>query len=315
MPSLVKTMFGPVMAAAAGLSISTAVGAQDITPLSLEAHAYPSLVSWQERVLGPRPCCIPEVLSQEGMIFLDVRAVFDVPWSEDLSRFNARAREINVILEDGTELNAIGAYENYGMFKHVPPSASQTRPRDWPDSDSDLHYHAIFQIPAETVGVTFAIGEAFSGEITVPPLTEAPTAASFASITATDPRFHASVSAEYTMSGQDVTGLLAAPDGFVFLELSVDVTGVESNDTSGENRFHWRTHNLHLVMPDGVNASLIGQRFQSRIFAGHLNSVEIGQTQTEEMIWAVPKGIEAVALYFGDTQVAEVDLSGVALPE
>ncbi len=314
MMAKVRTIFG-TLAAAAGLSVSTTAHAQEITPLSLEAHAHSSLVSWQEWVLGPRPCCIPEVLSQEGMVFLDVRAVFDVPWSEDLTRVNVRARDINVILEDGTELGAVGAYENYGMFKHVPPSAGQTRPRDWPESDSDLHYHAVFLIPADAAEVTLVIGETFSGEITVPPLTEPATAASYAEMAVTNPRFHASLSTQHTMGGLEIPGSLSAPDGFAFLELTVDITGLESNDTSGGNRFHWRTHNFHLVMPDGIHASLIGERFQTRIFAGHLNSVDVGQTQTEDMIWAVPVGVEAMALYFGGTQVAEIDLSGVALPE
>ena len=123
-----------------------AAEAQDLSVISMETHAYPSLVNWHER--DGRPCCHPETLATDGMVFLDVRGVFDVPWSDTVTRFSASSRDVTVTLPDGTQLNPVGSYDYYGMYHFTASSPSASRPNGWPSEDRDLIYQAIFEIPA-----------------------------------------------------------------------------------------------------------------------------------------------------------------------
>ncbi|MCA8906989.1 MAG: hypothetical protein KDA49_10920 [Rhodospirillaceae bacterium] len=290
-----------------------AAEAQDLSVISMETHAYPSLVNWHER--DGRPCCHPETLATDGMVFLDVRGVFDVPWSDTVTRFSASSRDVTVTLPDGTQLNPVGSYDYYGMYHFTASSPSASRPNGWPSEDRDLIYQAIFQIPAGTPSVVFAIGESVSATLTVPAATEAPVAADFATFQVLNASYLAEVPVSRRQSDQDVTGTITAPAGNVFLEMEVEIAGQRANDPRGQERFYFHTQDFHLLDPSGRETGRIGERFMDFVMAHQFNSVNVGSSGTEDMIWSVPAGIASATLYFGDTPVAEINLSGLALPE
>ncbi|MCB9957641.1 MAG: hypothetical protein H6843_03410 [Rhodospirillaceae bacterium] len=303
-----------ILAIAAGVAFGPRPAeAQDLSVISIETHAYPSLVSWHER--DGRPCCHPETLATQGMIFLDVRGVFDVPWSDTVTRFSASSRDVRVTLPDGSQFNPVGSYDYFGMYHFTASSPSASRPNGWPAEDRDLVYQAIFLIPAGTPSVTFAIGESVSAELTVPAVAEAPAAADFAAFQVLNASYLAAVPVSRNQSSQDITGVITAPPGNVFVELEVAITGQQANDPRGQDRFYYHTQDFHLLDPNGRETGRIGERFMDFVMAHQFNSVNAGATDTEDMIWSVPVGIASATLYFGDTPVAEIDLSGLALPD
>ena len=137
-----------------------------LSQISLSAATYDAVVSWDER--DHRPCCFRDVLATDGMIYLDVRLVLDVPWTDALDRVSFRADDVTIALADGTVQEAIGHFDYFGMFAVQSPGISARRPRDWPNEDEDAYYHAIFQIPAGTTEVTLSVAEAFRTTVTVP---------------------------------------------------------------------------------------------------------------------------------------------------
>jgi len=68
--------------------------------IRLKVCAYDTMIDWSDR--DRRPAGLEEVMLVEGRVFLSVRAVYDVPRSDDLSRLSISSSDVRLILPDGT---------------------------------------------------------------------------------------------------------------------------------------------------------------------------------------------------------------------
>lgn len=299
--------FGAVLAFS-----SVPLHAQSTTGLelsSLKTFAYDSVINWTER--DWRPAGVEEVIAVDGMVLLDVRAVFDVPWTEDLARLSISSSDILLILPDGTEIQSVGSYEYWGMFHTSPSSASVSRPRDFPEEDADLYYHSIFLVPADTTGATLRLpaddGEpGWEGPVEVPAVTGEQDASMFAEITVTDVDLYRALSLEDGRDSRFFTSRIEAPSGFLFADIETDVMAFAANEFDGDGRFYWHTHDFRLVGPDGETYRLIGERFIDKLLDWQFSGTAVGDATDRRAIWLIPEGVGSAQLMFGLTAVADI---------
>jgi len=308
-------MMKPLCAIAAlTLSFATPLAAQSTSGLtlsSLKTYAYDSVVSWQERDF--RPAGLEEVIATEGMVLLDVRAVFDVPWTEDLTRLSISSSDILLVLPDGTEVQSFGSYEYWGMFHTNASSASASRPRDWPDEDQDLYYHSVFLVPVGTTGALLRLpaddGEpGWEGPVEVPAVSAEQDAAMFAEFTVLDVVRTRTLALADGRDSRAFTSPMTAPEGHVFADLDIEVLAFAANEFDGDGRFYWHTYDFRLTGPDGETYPLIGERFIDKLLDSQFNGVAVGDTADRRAIWLVPEGAAQATLMFGTSPVAEVSL-------
>ena len=297
---------------AGAMLLSGAAVAQSTSGLtvnSLKSYAYDTMVSWTER--DARPAGVEEIAQVEGMVFLDIRAVFDVPWSDDLSRLSISSSDILVILPDGTEVQACCAYEYWGMMHMSGSSASVSRPSDFPDEDRDLYWHSIFLVPAGTPQVTLRLpadeGEpGYEGVVPVPAVSEELAAAEFAQFAVADPVRMDVLELEAGRDSRMVTSSMTAPEGQDFVDFEIEVTPFSANEFDFDGRFYWHTYDFRLVGADGATYGLIGERFQDRLLDSQFSSAGVGDSSTRRMVFMVPEGVTSATLHFGGTAVADV---------
>lgn len=307
-----------ISAALAAAVLASGASAQEgLTLESLKTYAYESMVSWHER--DTRAAGVTEVAQVEGMIFLDIRAVFDVPWTEELSRLSVSSRDIKLTLPDGTEIESFGAYDYWGMMEMIPEGISISRPRDFPDEDEDLYWHTLYLVPEGTTTATLTIPSeegqpGWTGEIEVPAVSEEQDAAMFAEFTITDVERYRVIALEDGRESRRVTSTITAPEGQVLVDLEVEILAYSANEFEADGDFHWHTYDFRLTGPDGESFWPVGERFSSRILDWQFNGVNVGESARRRMVWTVPEGVSAATLRFGETPVAEVDLN-VAVEE
>jgi len=287
----------------------------NLTPLSLETRSYDTLVSWQERAY--RPAGLVEYVNVPGHVLLDVRAVFDGPWSDDVSRVSVNSRDINLILPDGTELRAVGAHRTWGQMSLQAQGLSGRRPRDFPEDDADLYWNGIFVLPKGTTSATLRIGGdvQFEATVSVPGPTAADDAASFADFDPVAVRRFRVLHLEDGRGENAVTSTIPAPQGMVLAEVEVAVTGVRSNQTDGDQRFTWHTHNFRLVDAQGQSMGLVGERFMRRVLDSQFSGTDIDESAERRMVWAVPETLTEARLLFGETEVATVALGSAPITD
>lgn len=296
---------------AAALSYgSQAVAEPVLTPISIEAFAYERLDNWGHRQM--RPAGFAEVTEEPGSVFLDIRGVFDVPWSDALGRIAAQSNKIHVVLPDGTQVEPFGAFDYFGQMHLNPNSISLQKPREFPDKDADLYYHSLWKIPAGTQTVTLRIPSeaSFEGEVAVPPVSEAADAASFADFRVDAVRRFRAARTEQRRAGSDFKGTITAPEGQVMAGVTLTIAGKAANNFAADPKFYWRTHSFRLVDADGNTLGLIGERFMKNILGWQFSSVDVGKSAARTMIWAVPEDLASATLLFGETPVAEIPLAG-----
>ncbi len=309
-------MIRPLILGAALALSATSLAAQSTSGLtlsSLKTYAYDSVVNWTERDF--RPSGVEETISVDGMILLDVRAVFDVPWTDDLARLSISSTDILLILPDGTEIQSFGAYEYWGMFHASASSATATRPRDFPDADADLYYHSMFLVPAGTTTATLRLPAAdgepgWEGPVGVPGASAEQDAAMFAEFTVTDVARFRTLSLEDGRDSRAFTSTIAAPAGQVFADLEVDVLAFAANEFEGDGRFFWHTYDFRLVGPAGETYPLMGERFLQKLLDWQFSGVAVGENADRRAIWLVPEGVTGATLMFGLSPVAEVVFDG-----
>ncbi len=295
---------------------ATALAAQSTTGLtlsSLKTYAYASVVNWSER--DWRPSGVEEIIAVDGMVLLDVRAVFDVPWTEDLSRLSISSSDIMLILPDGTEIQSFGSYEYWGMFHANAASASASRPRDFPEEDRDLYYHSVFLVPEDTTTATLRLpaddGEpGWEGPVEVPSLSAEQDAAMFAEFTVTDVGILGQLDLEDGRDSRAFTSTIPAPAGYIFADLEIDILAFAANEFDGDGRFYWHTYDFRLVGPEGQTYPLIGERFIDKLLDAQFSGVSVGDTADRRAIWMIPEGTMTATLMFGQTAVTEVTLGG-----
>ena len=306
-----------VAALAAALCLSLPAVAQvPLSALSLTARSHESLVNWQ--YMGPRPLGMPEIVSIPGHLLLDVRAVFDGPWSDTVERVQVNTSDIHLILPDGTELRTIGGHPYWGQMTALDRGISERRPRNFPTEDSDIHWNGIFRIPKGTAQVTLRItgtGAQFEGTIAVPGPTAPDDAASYAGFRVTHVRRFRTVTLSDGRDGAQILSSIRAPAGMVLADLEIEVTGLTSNQPDGDDQFSWSTNNFRLADGTGTPMGLIGERFMDRLLASQFNGIQIGRDTDRRVIWVVPEGLAEARLFFGETQVATVNLSGAAITD
>lgn len=285
----------------------------DLTALSLTARSYESAISWQES--DRRPAGLVEVVHVPGHVLLDVRAVFDGPWSETLERVQVNTRDIRLVLPDGSELEPLGGYPSWGQLSLMARSMSGRRPRDFPTTDADLYWNGLFRVPKAVTSATLRItGEArFEGTVPVPAPTAEEDAASFASFRITGIRRFQTARLEDGRDATLMTSTITAPAGHLLDELAVEVTGLATNNVDGSEQFNWHTHNFRLVDAQGATMGLVGERFMRRILDSQFNGTAIGRGAERRMLWVVPADLAEARLLFGQTEVARVAL-GTAGP-
>lgn len=287
----------------------------DLTALSNETFAYDTVTSWQERAY--RPAGIVEYVHVPGSIILDVRMVFDGPWSDEVQRVSVSSRDIRLILADGTEVAAVGGHPNWGQATLQSRSLSGSRPRDFPDEDRDLYWNGLFIVPKGTDTATLRLGGdvRFEGAITVPSPTREADASAFARFTPTAVRRFRVVGLEDGRGDDAVSSSIRAPLGMVLAEVEVEVEGVASNQIDGDDRFTWHTHNFRLVDDAGQTMGLVGERFMRRILDSQFSGTNVGSSSERTMIWVVPETLTEARLLFGETEVARVPLGTAAITD
>lgn len=281
----------------------------DLTALSLEARAYDSVVSWQES--ERRPAGVVEVVHVPGHILLDVRAVFDGPWTETLDQVQVATRDIRLVLPDGSELAPLAGYPTWGQLTLVARSISGRRPRDFPTTDADLYWNGVFRVPKVVTSATLRIGGAaqFEGAIQIPAPGVEDVAASFAAFRVTGVRRFRIAGLEDGRDATLMTSTITAPPGHLLAEVRVEVTGLATNNVDGSERFNWHTHNFRLVDARGTSLGLVGERFMRRILDSQFNGTDIGRSAERTMVWVVPEGLTEARLLFGETEVAQIALA------
>lgn len=297
-------------ALAAGLFVGvTGAAAQEglsLEPLSVTTATYPQLVTWHER--QGRPCCVPEVLAEDGQVLLRIDIEFDIPWSDELSRVSAYDSDITITLPNGEERRSIGYFYYEGQFRRSSVSFSVSRPNDWQEEDRNGFLNVVYLIPAGTTAVDLAVGEFYSSTIAVPStFDKPPVAADGADFQILSAALLDSVTAAESVNGIEISNDLTPPDGMSILEIEVAIRGVEPNDFDTPDRFYWHTYDFGLVYDDIHNAGLVGERFSNRILDWQFNSATIGgDAAVRRMYYAVPSDAGTMHLYFGDVRIADV---------
>ena len=295
---------------AASLPMSAAAqSTSGLEVLTLKTYAYDEMVSWTER--DSRPAGIEEVARVDGMVFLDVRAVFDVPWTDDLSRLSVSSGDILVILPDGTEVQSCCSYDYWGMMHIQASGVSVSRPSDYPDEDRDLYWHSIFLVPEGTPQVTLRIpadeGEpGYEGAVPVPAVSSELGAAEFAEFSVSDVEILTELPLEAGRDTRAVTSVISAPAGQRFLDFEITVAPFSANEFDADGRFYWHTYDFRLVGANGETYGLIGERFQDRIMDSQFSSASVGGDSSRRMVFVVPDGVTSATLMFGATAVSEV---------
>ncbi|MCB1407385.1 MAG: hypothetical protein KDK01_14310 [Rhodobacteraceae bacterium] len=304
------------LATALPLVVALPAAAQiDLTALSTETRAYETATSWQERPY--RPAGVVEYVSMPGSVILDVRMVFDGPWSDEVQRVSVSSRDIRLVLPDGTELGAVGGHPNWGQMTLQSRSLSGSRPRDFPTDDRDLYWNGIFIVPKGTTTATLRLGGdvRFEGAVTVPGPTREEDAASFATFRPTGVRRFRIAELQDGRGTEAVSSTIPAPQGMVIAEVEIDVSGVMSNQVDGDDRFTWNTHNFRLVDDAGVTMGLVGERFMNRVLDSQYNGVNVGSSTERTVLWVVPEDLTEARLLFGETEVARVPLGTAAITD
>ena len=300
----------PALALAAALPLP-ALAQTGLEPLSIETRAYDSVLVWNEREV--RPMGLTETARRDGHVFLDVEATFDIPWSDDLSRISIQGRDVRLTLPDGTEIGMVGGYDYLGMMELGTPGLSVSRPSSWPDEDRDGTWSGVFIVPVGTETATLTLpGEpGWSGEIAVPAAVEREDdPAGFASFEVTDVSRARRLVLSDRMGDEEVETVLTPLSGHVLVDLEIEVTPSSGNRVSGEDRFHWSTHTFSLMGGDGVSYWPAGERFMNRIMGWQFNGANAGDSATRRVVWMVPESATQAFLFFGETMVATVDLTG-----
>jgi len=281
-----------------------------LTVTSLKTFAYDSMVSWD--LNDWRAVGVVDTVAVEGMVFLDIRAVFDVPWTEELTQLSVSSGDILLRLADGTEIQSFGSYRYWGMMHLSSPSISMSRPRDFPEQDEDLYWHALFMVPEGTATATLVIpGEpGFEDEVPIPATGPEQDAAGFAEFAVVDVDRFRQLALGEGRDSRRITNTVTAPAGYVMADLEVAISGMVANDFAPDGGFKWFTHNYRLASPEGVTMSPVGERFMDKLLGWQFNSVNVGDTAERRMVWLVPENLSNAVLYFGETPVADVDLSG-----
>lgn len=314
---MTRNLSFPALAVAASLTLAAlpAAAQVDLTPLSLTARAYDSAINWQERQM--RPAGLVEVVHVPGHVLLDVRAVFDGPWSETLERVQVNASDIRLILPDGSELAPLAGYPYWGQLTLQARTLSGRRPRDFPTTDADIHWNGVFRVPKGLLSATLRVGGEvrFEGEIPIPALGVEEIAASFASFEVTGVRRFRQAQLEDGRDANLMTSTLTALPGHLLAEVVVEVTGLATNNVDGSDRFNWHTHNFRLVDAEGATLSLVGERFMRRILDSQFNGTDTGRSADRTMVWLVPEGLTEARLLFGETEIASVPLGSAVATE
>lgn len=303
------------VALAASLLFASALPAAaqiELTALSLQARAYESATNWQERAY--RPAGLVETVRIPGHSLVDIRAVFDGPWSDEVQRVSVSSRSFSLILPDGSELEPIGGHGAWGQMTLQTRSMSARRPRDFPDEDADLHWNGIFRVPKGVSNATLRIADddaTFEGAVQIPPPGPEDDAASFAGFAIEGVRRFRAAQLEDGRDDAMASSTIAAPAGMVLAEVEIEVTGVASNQPDGDDRFTWHTHNYRLTDGRGQTLGLIGERFMRRLLDSQYNGVNVGDSTERTVLWVVPEGLAEARLLFGETEVAVVPLTAV----
>ncbi|WP_127105446.1 hypothetical protein [Pararhodobacter zhoushanensis] len=287
-----------------------------LTPLSVTARSYESASNWQERPY--RPAGLVETVRIPGHVLVDVRAVFDGPWSDSIERVQANTRDILLVLPDGTELEAQGSYATWGQLSLQSRTMSARRPRNFPDEDQDVYWNGMFRVPKGVNTATLRIGGddvRFEGQVSIPGPVMEEDAAAFASFRPTAVRRFRTVALEDGRGDEMMSSTITAPAGMVLAEVEIEVTGVTSNQVDDGERFTWNTHNFRLVDASGATMGMIGERFMRRILDSQFNGTDIGDSAERTVIWVVPEGLTEARLLFGETEVARVALGSAAITE
>ena len=177
----IQSLRGFALSSALALLALPAAAQVTLTPLSLTARSYESVTSWQERPY--RPAGLVETVRIPGHMLVDIRAVFDGPWSDSIERVQANTRDILLVLPDGTELQAQGSYPTWGQLVLQARTLSARRPRNFPDEDQDVYWNGLFRVPKGVSTATLRIGGddvRYEGPVTIPGPMMDEDAASFA---------------------------------------------------------------------------------------------------------------------------------------
>ncbi len=276
----------------------------------IEARSYESLENMY--AIRSRPVNLSETFGREGALILDIRAVFAVDWSDDVQRISAGSRDISVVLETGFEVGVVGGFEFAGMPMLAVQSFSQSRPRNWPDEDADLHWRGLFMVPEGSGTVTLQIGgdHPVTAEVAVPApgVMESATEAADFALVGLD-RFR---SLRHDQ-GRDDSLLRVrheAPEGMVFLDVGLRVSALAANTTSGDDFFSWWSSSLRLVDPAGETLWSVGQRTRGEINDRRFNGVPVGSEETVRMIWMVPEDLAAATVWFAGEPLLELAIDG-----
>ncbi len=291
------------------LAGATGASAQDgvtLEPLSVTTATYPQLATWHER--QGRPCCVPEVLAEDGQVLLRIDIEFDIPWSEELSRVSAYDGDITITLPNGESRRSIGFFYYEGQFRRSSVSFSVSRPSNWQEEDRNGFFNVVFLIPQETATVDLVLGELYSGTIAVPPtFAKPPVAADGAEFQILGAALMDGVTAAESVNGIEISNDITPPEGMSILEIEIAIRGIEPNDFDSPDRFYWHTYDFGLVYDEIHNAGLIGERFSNRILDWQFNSATIGgDAAVRRIYYAVPSDVGTMQLYFGDVRVADV---------
>ncbi|WP_417587579.1 hypothetical protein [Pararhodobacter oceanensis] len=302
--------------AMAAITALPAIAQVNLTARTSQSFTYDTAVSWQERAY--RPAGIVEYVHVPGSLLLDLRMVFEPPWSDDFDRVSINTREIHLILPDGSELRPIGSHSNWGQMLLRPSSVSARRPRDFPDDPGAIHWNGVFVVPKGISTATLRFSDddtQFQGNVTIPAPSQPQDAASFADFSVSEvARFRRAE----LQDGRDETAIssyIQAPAGMVLAEIEVEIEATGSNQSDGDDRFTWHTHNFRLVDAAGQTMGLVGERFQRRLLDSQFSGTDVGDDSERTMLWVVPEGLSEARLLFGETEVAQVALGAATITD
>jgi hypothetical protein len=281
----------------------------ELTAKNIEVFTYETITNRQQS--EARPLGFSEIGKVDGHRFLHVQGIFDVPWSDDLSRLSVNTRDIQLVLPDGNEIQPMAGFQHLGRMTLTVPNISISRPRDYPDADADLYYQAVWLVPEEAETVTLRIGGdvPFEAELAVPAPVAEPSSADYAEFDVDRVRRYRSVGIEERGAWGSLPLAIMAPENHVLAALRVSINVTEPNNFDAEPRFYKHTHEFQLVDDTGNSFGLVGERFLRTIRNSRYTFADVGQTDEMVILWGVPETLETATLFFAGVPVAEVSLS------
>jgi hypothetical protein len=266
-------------------------------------------------------CGAEEILRLDGKVFVTLKAVVDVAWSDELRQLRIDGSQIKLVDDRGNPCPEL--YRRFGNIKYESGGFYPYRPREWPDIEKakPTVYEGTFVVPKgcrearltlATASATVAIPQ---DNTPLPPLTapQPGLPAKYMIFEILDARLIDERSSKVRISGETYTSTITNPQGKL-LEVRLKFTPTRGNDPDDDTAFTWQTNHLGFRYGEDKFVVTAGEEFVDGVVAyvGGSRRSQDGKWETKEAtVWfAVPENLDKGMLTYKTTPVAEITPGG-----